>query len=86
MKSYTKTLLAISIMSIFLAACSKEDSPATPTTEVPSAVTPEPATPAATATPTPPAEAAPPSTEPGGYVQTPEERYVPEPSGSTEVK
>lgn len=85
MKSYKKTLLAISMMSIFLAACSKEDSPAVPTTEVPSAVTPEPAAPAAT--PTPPAEATPPSSEPGGYVQTPEERYVPEPSeGKTEVK
>jgi len=73
MKVWSKTLVAMFATAILLSACKKEETPApeADTTATAPAETAAPAAPAAD-------PAASTSSGPGGYVPTPEERYVPD--------
>ena len=73
MKVWSKTLVAMFATAVLLSACKKEETPApeADTTATAPAETAAPAAPAADS-------AASTSSGPGGYVPTPEERYVPD--------
>ena len=73
MKVWSKTLVAMFATAVLLSACKKEETPApeADTTATAPAETAAPAVPAAD-------PAASTSSGPGGYVPTPEERYVPD--------
>ena len=76
MKVWSKTLVAMFATAVLLSACKKEDTaaPEAETTATAPAETTAPAAPAAPAAD----PAASTSSGPGGYVPTPEERYVPD--------
>ena len=76
MKVWSKTLVAMFATAVLLSACKKEETaaPEAETTATAPAETTAPAAPAAPAAD----PAASTSSGPGGYVPTPEERYVPD--------
>ena len=78
MKVWSKTLVAMFATAVLLSACKKEETPApeADTTATAPAETVAPAAPAAD-------PAASTSSGPGGYVPTPEERYVPDGAAAT---
>lgn len=79
MHVFNKSLIAIATTAILMSACSKEEAttPA-PETEAPAAAAPAAPADSAAAPAAAPAAPAAESSGPGGYVPTPEERYVPE--------